>query len=200
MRPITHSDGHDAPGLIDEFIPGLAAVIDNIVVGMEDPVGYPVVAHELPDVFGRIEFWAFGWQRNEGDVCRHDDAWRQMPSCLIDQQHGMRARRHFGGDLRQMQVHRLDIAGWKNERGALALFGADGAEDIGGGGALIVRGRGACAAPCPTPRDLVLLPDAGFVREPYLYGCGIDVLLARDLVQTGGEVFLYSSMAPSTWA
>ena len=63
------------------------------------------------------------------------------------------------------------------------------AEDIGGGGALIVRGRGACAAPCPAPRDLVLLPDAGFVGEPDFYCGRIDVLLARDRVQTGGKVY-----------
>ena len=58
MGPIAHSDGHDAPGLIDEFVPCLAAVIDDIVVGFEDTIGYPIVAHELPDVFGRIELYS----------------------------------------------------------------------------------------------------------------------------------------------
>jgi len=35
--------------LIDELVPSLAAVVDEIVVGFEDAVGEPVVAHELPD-------------------------------------------------------------------------------------------------------------------------------------------------------
>ena len=123
-----------------------------------------------------------------------------MPSRLIDHEHGVCARRHFGGDFGQMQVHRLDIADGKDQSRALALFGADGAEDVSRGGALIIRRRGPCAALRPSPRDLVLLPDAGFVGEPDLYCGRIDVLLARDLVQTGGKVFLYSSMAPSAWA
>ncbi len=56
MRPFAHSDGHDAPWLIDELVPGFAAVGDDIVVGFEDTVGEPVAAHILPDVFLRIEF------------------------------------------------------------------------------------------------------------------------------------------------
>jgi hypothetical protein len=35
-------------------------MVDDVVVGLEDAVGEPIVAHELPDVFLRIEFKAFG--------------------------------------------------------------------------------------------------------------------------------------------
>jgi len=52
---LAQSDGHDAPGLIDQVVPSLAAMIDEIVVGFEDPVGKPVVAHELPDILDRIK-------------------------------------------------------------------------------------------------------------------------------------------------
>ena len=38
MRPLAQTNGHDPPRLIDEFIPCLAAVIDEIVVGFEDAV------------------------------------------------------------------------------------------------------------------------------------------------------------------
>jgi len=123
-----------------------------------------------------------------------------MPSCLIHYENGVRARRHLGGDFCQVQVHRLGIADGKDQSRAFAFFGADGAKDVGRGGALIVRGRGPCAALGPAPRDLVLLADAGFVGEPDLYCGRIDVLLACDLVQARGEVFLYSSIAPSAWA
>ncbi len=36
MGPVAQSDGHDAPGLIDEFVPGAAAMIDDVVVGFEE--------------------------------------------------------------------------------------------------------------------------------------------------------------------
>ena len=68
-----------------------------------------------------------------------------------------------------MQVHRLGVAGGQDERGSLALAGADRPEDVGGSGALIVRRRGPRAASCPAPGDLVLLADAGLVPEPDLY-------------------------------
>ena len=42
--------------LIDEFVPGVATVLKDVVVGPEDTIGEPVVAHELPDVFDRVEF------------------------------------------------------------------------------------------------------------------------------------------------
>ena len=36
MGPIAKADGHDPPGLIDEVVPSLAAMVDDIVVGFED--------------------------------------------------------------------------------------------------------------------------------------------------------------------
>ena len=41
--PIGVIDGHDPPGLIDELVPSLAAVVDEIVVGTKDAVREPVV-------------------------------------------------------------------------------------------------------------------------------------------------------------
>jgi hypothetical protein len=38
MRPFTQADGHDAPRLIHELVPGIAAVIDNIA-SFENRVG-----------------------------------------------------------------------------------------------------------------------------------------------------------------
>ena len=38
MRPFPHADGHDAPWLADEVVPGEAAVVDDVVVGF-DPKG-----------------------------------------------------------------------------------------------------------------------------------------------------------------
>src|SRR3954462_9258077 len=55
MRPVAHPDGHDEPGLIRELVPRLAAVVEDVAVGGEDPVGDPVVAHVLPDVLDGVQ-------------------------------------------------------------------------------------------------------------------------------------------------
>jgi hypothetical protein len=50
MRPVSYSDRRDEPHAINQFVPTEAAMVDDLVVTFEDPVGEPVVAHELPDV------------------------------------------------------------------------------------------------------------------------------------------------------
>jgi hypothetical protein len=50
MCPIAQSEGHDSPREVDELVPGVTAMVDDVVVGLEDAVGEPVVAHELPCV------------------------------------------------------------------------------------------------------------------------------------------------------
>ena len=197
MCPFAQSDGHDAPGLIEELVPSGAAMVDEIVVGFEDAVREPVVAHELPDVLDRVELGAFWRQRNDGDVGRHGEAGRQVPAGLIDQEDGMGSRRDCFADLRKMQVHCLAIAGRQDQGRALALLGADRAEDIGGSGTLVARRTGAGAALRPAASDFVLLADAGLVGEPDFYCIAVDALLARDRLQTGGEAFLKSSIAPA---
>lgn len=57
MSPVSQPDGHDAPWLINDSVPGLAAQVEELVIGGEDAVGEEIVAHELPEVFdrGRVE-------------------------------------------------------------------------------------------------------------------------------------------------
>ena len=104
-----------------------------------------------------------------------------------------------------MQVHRLDVAAWQHERRTFAAPRADCAEDVGGYGALVLWRSRPRADQRPAARDLVLLPDPGFVAEPDLYvgpvapkagATWIDALLARDLVQQGSEAVLKRSIAP----
>ncbi len=56
MRPFSVSDRHDFRRLSDKLVPGVAAMIDDIIVRAEGAVGQPVVAQELPYVLDRIEF------------------------------------------------------------------------------------------------------------------------------------------------
>jgi hypothetical protein len=175
-------------------------VVEDVLVGFEDAVREPVVAHELPDVLDRVELRAFGWQRDERDVVRHHETAGQMPPGLIEEKHGMVAGRHLRGDLGEVHAHRLGIAGRQDEACALAVLGANGAEDLGRGRALIQGRRWPGPAPSPAARDLVLLADTRLVGEPDLYTLRREALLLCDCVQAGGEAFLKSSIAPSAWA
>ena len=123
-----------------------------------------------------------------------------MPACLIDQEHSVCAGLYGLGDLHEMQVHRLGIAGGQDQSCTLALFRADGTEDVGRGGSLITRRTGTRAALRPAAGDLVLLADPSFVLEPNLYCLDIDRLPARDCIQAGGKTFLKSSITPSACA
>jgi hypothetical protein len=200
VRPLAQSDGHDLPGSVDKGIPGVAAVIDDIVVGFEDAVREPVVAHVLPDVFNGIEFRALWRQGENGDVGGNEQSCRQMPSGLIDEKDGMGSQCDGVGDFRQMQVHRLGIAGRQDQGDSLSLLRADGSEDVGRGGALIPRSARASAALGPPAGDLVLLADTSLVLEPNFYLADVDRFFARDFIQARWELFLKSSMAPSACA
>jgi hypothetical protein len=175
-------------------------VVDDVFVGSEDPVGKPVVAHELPDVLDRVQLGTFGRQSDDADVGGNVELAGHVPTGLIHQ-HG---RVSAGGDgeryLREMQRHGLGIAEGQDQTGALAEFRADRTEDVGRFRPLVLRCRWPRPAPGPAPRDLVLLADARFVLEPDFYGRA-----AReggfDLCQCGGKApFLKSSIAYSFWA
>ena len=47
-------------GAAHECVPGIAAGLHDVVVGLVEPVGELVLAEVLPDVFGWIEFWGIG--------------------------------------------------------------------------------------------------------------------------------------------
>ena len=89
MGPIAQTDGHDAPGLIDELVPGGAAMIDDVIGGCEHAIGEPVVAQELPGVFGRVQLGRFRRQQHDADIAGNAQLVRGVPSGLIDEQDGM---------------------------------------------------------------------------------------------------------------
>jgi len=200
MRPLAQSDGHDAPRLVDELVPSIAAMVDEIVVGFENTIRKPVVAHELPDVLDRVELRAFRRQGENGDIGGNDQSRRQVPAGLIDEEDGVSSWCDHLGDFGQVQVHRFGVAVRQDQGRALALFWADGTEDVGGGGALVAGRAGTGTALGPAAGDLVLLANTSFICEPDFYFVAVDRLLARDCIQARGEVFLKSSIAPSAWA
>ena len=120
-----------------------------------------------------------------------------MPACLIEQENGVFAGCDSPADFLKMQVHRLRVAQGQNEACALALVGADCAEDVDRGGALIMRSRRPRPSLGPTARDLVFLADASLIAEPDFQGREADAGLQRDLAEARGKAFLKSSIAPS---
>ena len=124
------------------------------------------IADELPDVFLRVQLGAFGREEDKRQIAGDVEPVGGMPSRAIEKQDGVTLRRDLLGDFIEMQLHRLGVAPGQDQADRLALLRADSAEDVGRGGAPIARRRGPCAALGPTPRDLVLLPNARFVGEP----------------------------------
>jgi hypothetical protein len=55
MRPIAQCIGRDAPVLLGELVPNVAAMIDDVVLAAEDTVAQPVVADERPDGLDRVQ-------------------------------------------------------------------------------------------------------------------------------------------------
>ena len=82
---------------------------------------------------------------------------------LIDEEDGVGSWFDRLGDFREVQVHRFGIAGGQDQSRALALFRADGTEDIGRCGSLIPRSARASAALRPPAGDFVLLADTSLV-------------------------------------
>jgi hypothetical protein len=99
-----------------------------------------------------------------------------------------------------MKIHRLDVSPGQDQADGLALRAANGAEDVGGCRALVVRRGGSGAALRPASGDLGLLAAPGFVGEPDFYVADIGAALACDRLQRGGEVCLDASTAAAAWA
>ncbi len=105
-------------------------MVDDIVVGFEYPVRQPVVAHELPDVLDRIEFRAFRWQGQQGDIVGDRQIGGEMPSGLVHQEDRVGTRGHGEGNLLKVQHHGGGIAEGQDEPRTFPLGGTDGAKQI----------------------------------------------------------------------
>jgi hypothetical protein len=82
-----------------------------------------------------------------------DEVLGDVPFGLVEQHDGVRVGGNGGCDFGEVQGHRCGIATRHDDRRRLALGRADRAEEIGRGGPLILRRRGAGAAPRPASGD-----------------------------------------------
>src|SRR5262245_48657409 len=100
---------HDFPRLIDERVPGVAAVIDDIVEGLENSVRQPVLPHELPDVFLAVEFGCAWRELQERDVVWNLEGLGAMPAGLIEEENSVSARSNFGCDITEVKLHSVGV-------------------------------------------------------------------------------------------
>jgi hypothetical protein len=187
-RPSPEADGHNGPRLVDEAVPGVAAVIDDVGVGGEHAARQPGLAQELPDVLDGVQFGRSGWQQHQREIVWHDEVLGAVPSGPVHQHDPMGSGSHGLRDFRQMQAHRLCVALGHDQGCALALLGADRPEDVDRACPLIMRGAGPGSPPGPAAGDLVLLADTGLVLPPQFYGSALRET-RLDPLQLGREVF-----------
>ena len=142
MSPLARPYCMDVPGSIYELAPCFAAMCDDVVVVLEDAVREPVVAHELPHILDRVQLGRPGRQFEERDVLWNIEFWRRMPACLVEQDDSVGAGIDFGADERKVLVHGMGVGIGHDQPRPLSLGRADGTEDVGPFGALILgRGR-----------------------------------------------------------
>ena len=131
MCPVGQSGGHDDPRQFDEFVPGITAVFDTVLLELEGPIGQPVVAHELPGVLHRVEFRRSGRQGQERGVVGNVELFRGVQAGLIEHDNGVGAGCHLGGDFLHMPLHGLGVAARQHQGRAGAASRADGADYVG---------------------------------------------------------------------
>ena len=183
-------------GLKSQGLPGVATSVDDGGVGVEDPIGWMVLAQILPDILDRVQFGdRVGRQAQQADVGRDVEfAARPMPAGAVEDEDGVRAGGDLGADLRQVQVHRLDVDARQHQCGADAARRTDGAEQIGRGVALIARRTRAAALVGPDVGQASLLADACFILPPQLDRLAPS-MLGKGRGDQLGEVFSCASWA-----
>ena len=122
-----------------------------------------------------------------------------MPAGLVDDEDCVCAGIDLVADFLKMDVHSFRVALRHHDTCTLALLRADRAEYVGPKCALIMRCGRSRAPLGPAPRDLVLLPNSGFVLPPKLYFSAGGERLA-DRFDCVWETFLKSATASSFWA
>ena len=143
-------------------------MIEDGLVGGEDPVREPVLAQELPDVLHWGSSGAFAGSGTRVMLIGITSRFAWLPARLVEQDDSVSAGRDRLRDLNEVQGHGLTGAAGQDQTGSLSFSRADRSEDVGRGRALILPRRWPRAPPRPTAGDLVLLPDPRLVSEPDL--------------------------------
>ena len=88
---ITGCDGFDDLDVVGEEVPCVAALRDDLLVGLEDGDGEAVGAQIGPDILDWIEFRGIGRKQHEGDIDGRLQGLCCMPACPVEHESGVRA-------------------------------------------------------------------------------------------------------------
>lgn len=113
-------------------------MIDDVFVGFEDAVREPIFAHEVPEIFDRVQLGRLRRQWQDGDVAGDDQVVGHVPASLIHDQDGVGILVDMTGDFGQMLRHGVGVTPRHHQRRRLAELRADCAENIGRSRTLIV--------------------------------------------------------------
>src|ERR1039458_8690184 len=166
--PWSGCDGRDAVLVVGEECPGVACLVEDVVVTVEYGNRELVAAQIFPDVFDWVEFGRVGRQGDEGDVVGNGE---------------------ILGDVIARTV--------EDQSGRSAALRTDGAEDVGPFVALVARRARPRSTPSPDAGQRALLADARLVLEPDFNGL-IFGMVGEPRDDRRGEVFLNASWASSS--
>ena len=195
--PRSGGDGGNAVVVVCEECPGVAGLVEDVVVTVEDGDREFVATQIFPDVFDRVEFGCVGRQRDQRDVVRNDEIFGDVITGAIEDEGSVAARRNPPADLRQMQGHDLGVGGWDDERRRDAALRTDGAEDVGPFVALIARRTRPCSSLGPDAGQRPLLANSCLVLEPDFDGFVFRVV-GEPRRDRCGKVFLNACWASSS--
>jgi hypothetical protein len=126
------------------------------------------LAQVEPDALDWVELGAAGRQRQERDIVRHGELWREMPAGPVEEQHGVGAGCQLLGEGSQEQRHGLGRGAWQGQRKGLLGAGPAGGEQVEAVVALIREAGRAHAALVPAVADPALLAEPRFILAPEL--------------------------------
>ena len=195
MCPVPHADRRDCLGLSDEPVPGVTAGVEDVLIGLEDAAGEPVLAQVLPDVLDRVEFGRSRRQQDDREVLGNLQLVGPVPTGAVHKDDGVRPGRDVAADFLEMHLHGGGVGPGQHEGRARAAPGTDGAEEIGVLVALIGGQARSASLLRPKPDAAVLLAEPGLILEPDL-----DARVLGQMAYVGRErareVFLNPSSTP----
>ena len=159
-------NGGNAIGRCHERVPGLAAGIDDVSVGLVKPVSELVLAQVRPDVFDGVEFRRIRRKRDGGDVGRNHKLIAAMPAGTIVDEDPVRAGHDGFGDFCKVLVHGFGIGVGHDDGRARRTLRADRTEEIGPFVTGIANRARPAALARPKPRQRAFLAYAGLVLKP----------------------------------
>lgn len=124
----------------------------------------------------------------EREVGRNLESRGGVPTGLVHNDDGVGAGSDGTTDFLQMHLHGFGIGARQNQSGAFVAGRADGAEEVGPSGALVMRLAWPRTPLGPLVDETIFLPDARFVVEPDLHRRARRQLLAK-FAHPSGKVF-----------